>query len=88
LRIALTACRVGNLTLARDKVCWGQEISFAGYIIGDKGVFPDPKRTMDIAKFPVPTDLTTLRSFLVLVNQLGHFFTRFSTSHSIFETIA
>jgi hypothetical protein len=28
---------------------------------------------MAIAKFPVPTDLTTLRGFLGLVNQLGHF---------------
>jgi hypothetical protein len=68
LCIALTACRAGNLTLSKDKVCWGQEISFAGYIIRDKGVFPDPKRTMAIAKFPAPT-----RGFLGLVNQLGHF---------------
>jgi hypothetical protein len=73
LRIALNACRTGNLTLSRDKVCWGQEISFAGYIIRDKEVFPDPKRTLAIAKFPVPTDLTTLRGFLGLVNQLGYF---------------
>jgi hypothetical protein len=54
-------------------VCLGQEISFAVYIIWDKGVFPDPKRTMAIAKFPVPTYLTSLRGFLGLVNQLGHF---------------
>jgi hypothetical protein len=73
LCIALTACREGNLTLSRDKVCWGQEISFAGYVIGEKGVFPDPKRTMAIANFPVPTDLTSLRGFLGLINQLGHF---------------
>jgi hypothetical protein len=73
LRIALTACRAGNLTLSREKVCWGQEISCASYIIGDKGVFPDPKRTMAIANFPVPTNVTTLRGFLGLVNQLGHF---------------
>jgi hypothetical protein len=73
LRIALNACRAGNLTLSRDKICWGQEISFARYVIGDKGFFPDPKRTLGIAKFPVLTDLTSLRGFLGLVNQLGHF---------------
>jgi hypothetical protein len=73
LRIALTSCREGNLTLSREKVCWGLEISFVCYIIGDKGVFLYPKRTMAIAKFPVPTDLTSLRGFLGLVNQLGHF---------------
>jgi hypothetical protein len=35
LLMALTSCREGNLTLSREKVCWGQEISFAGYVIGD-----------------------------------------------------
>jgi hypothetical protein len=73
LRMALPSCREGNLTLSREKVSVGQEISIAGYVIGDKGVFPDPKRTMAIAKFPVPTDLISLRGFLGLVNQLGHF---------------
>jgi hypothetical protein len=51
-------------------------------------VFPDPKRTMAIAKFPVPTDLTSLRGFLGLVNQLGHFFARFGTSDSGFVAVA
>jgi hypothetical protein len=73
IHIALTACQEGNLTLSGEKVCWGQKISFAGYVIGDKGVFPDPMRTMAIAKFPVPTDLTSLRGFLGYVNQLGNF---------------
>jgi hypothetical protein len=36
-------------------------------------VFPDPKRIMANAKFPVPSDLTSLRGFLGLVNQLGYF---------------
>jgi hypothetical protein len=42
--------------------------------VGGQKVFPRPsaKRTMAIANFPVPTDLTTLRGFLGLVNQLGH----------------
>jgi hypothetical protein len=42
LLMALTSCREGNLTLSREKVFREQEISFAGYVIGDKGVFPDP----------------------------------------------
>jgi hypothetical protein len=69
LRIALTACRAENLTLSRDKVCWEQEISFAGYIIRDKGVFPDPKRTLRMAsvhKFPAKSNMPP-GSFLALV---------------------
>jgi hypothetical protein len=84
----LASCRAGNLIISQEKVCWGQEINFAGYIIGDKGVFPDPKRTMAIANFPVPTDLTNLSGFLGLVNQLGHFFTQLSTSYSGFKKVA
>jgi hypothetical protein len=42
LRIALVACRKGNLTLSKDKIKWGQKIGFAGYIISSMGVYPDP----------------------------------------------
>ena len=73
LRMALTACRAGNLTLSKNKVCWGKTVNFAGYIIAHNGVYPDPKRTAAVANFPVPTDLSALRGFLGLVNQLGHF---------------
>jgi hypothetical protein len=73
LPIALVACRKGNLTLSRDKIKWGQKIGFAGYIISNKGVYPNPARTLAIRQFPVPKDLSSLRGFLGLANQLGHF---------------
>jgi hypothetical protein len=73
LRIALVACRKGNLTLSKDKIKWGQKIGFAGYIISNTGVYPDPARTLAIRQFPVPKDLSSLRGFLGLANQLGHF---------------
>jgi hypothetical protein len=39
----------------------GQKIGFAGYIISNTGVYPDPARPLAIRQFPVPTDLSSLR---------------------------
>ena len=51
----------------------GQEISFARYVLGEGGVRPNPKRVAAIASFKSPTDISEVRSFLGLVNQLGFF---------------
>ena len=71
LAIALQCCRQHNLTLSREKMILGQEISFAGYVIGKHGVKPDPRRVKAITDFPRPVDVTGVRSFLGLCNQLG-----------------
>ena len=72
-RTTLECCRKHNLNLSLDKLKFGQEISFAGYIIGKDGVKPDPGKVHAISNFPRPKDLTELRGFLGLANQLGHF---------------
>ena len=41
--------------------------------MGIDGVEPDPDRLAAIRNFPSPTNLTTLRSFLGLANQLALF---------------
>ena len=73
LRDVLQRCKKGNLTLSRDKLRMGQELPFAGFIIGKHGVKADPKRTDAIRLFPPPKDQTGLRSFLGLAQQLGFF---------------
>ena len=50
-----------------------EEVSFAGYKVNSRGISPDPKRVEAIRGFPTPQDLTGVRSFLGLVNQLGQF---------------
>ena len=72
-RLACEAARRGNLTLSRGKVVYGPEIEFAGYIISSDGVKPDPRRLAAVTEFPRPTDVSSLRGFLGLVNQLGFF---------------
>lgn len=72
-RQVLLCCRENNLTLSREKVQMGEEISFAGYIIGANGIKADPAKLAGIQNFPAPTNISELRGFLGLVNQLGHF---------------
>ena len=72
-RLVLECARRHNLTLSRPKLEMGQSVVFAGHLISHDGVRPDPRRTDAIANFPAPTNVSELRSFLGLVNQLGVF---------------
>ena len=73
LQITLKCCRKHNLTLSKKKICIGEEIQFAGYLIGKDGVKPDPRRVEAITNFKRPLDVSQVRSFLGLANQLGFF---------------
>ena len=69
----LKRCQKHRITLAKGKTKCGNSMDFAGYILSDKGILPDPEKLEAIRDFPAPKDLTGLRGFLGLTNQLGHF---------------
>ena len=69
----LESCRKSNLTLSKSKLQLGQSVIFAGYVISQDGVKPEPRKTDAIRLFPTPTNITELRGFLGLANQLGIF---------------
>ena len=69
----LKNCREIGLTISKRKFKIHNEVSFAGYLVSSTGVKPDPAKVEAIRDFPAPKDLTSLRSFLGLANQLGHF---------------
>ena len=48
-------------------------IQYLGFIIDKEGRRPDPDKIDSIAKMPPPNDLTTLRSFLGMINYYGQF---------------
>ncbi len=73
LRAVLTRCRENGITISKKKFQVGSSVKFAGYIVSSTGVEPDPDKVLAISDFPAPKDLTGLRSFLGLANQLGHF---------------
>ena len=72
-RQILENCRRHNLTIAKKKLEAGTSITFAGYLLSEKGIEADPDKVKALASFPQPTSLTELRSFLGLANQLGNF---------------
>lgn len=73
IKTVLQRCREHGITISREKMLAGESVKFAGHIISSTGVYPDPDKTRAIADFPPPKDVTGLRSFLGLANQLGHF---------------
>lgn len=73
LGAVLDRCRQHGITLSKKKLAIGSQVSFAGYTIGSTGITPDPSKVAAIRDFPAPTDLTELRSFLGMANQLAHF---------------
>ena len=74
----LERCANINVTISRKKFAIGTEISFAGFLISDQGIKPDPQKTIAISSFPSPKSITDLRSFLGLANQLAFFLPDFS----------
>ena len=74
VKLYLTKCRENNITLNRDKFVFAKDnLKFVGYIVGKDGIMADPEKTQALKKFPTPKNLTELRSFLGLANQLGQF---------------
>ena len=66
--------RKQGITLHAKKFHLGEStIKFCGYLVGQDGIEADPDKLDAIKNFPTPSNLTDLRSFMGLVNQLGSF---------------
>ena len=70
----LERCREHNITLNPAKFVFGQEkVDYVGFKVSAQGTEADPAKLAALTEFPILTNLTELRSFFGLVNQLGHF---------------
>lgn len=70
----LQRCDRYGITLNADKFRFARnEVDFCGYSITSQGYTADFRKMKAIADFPRPQNLTDLRSFMGLVNQLGGF---------------
>ena len=74
---SVTLCE-HQVTISRKKFTIGPDISFAGFVISDQGIKPDPQKTIAIASFASPKNITDLRSFLGLAYHLAFFLPDFS----------
>jgi len=74
VRQFLLKCRENKITLSRKKFVIGVEkCSWGGFTVSGEGVAADPAKVSAISDFPRPTNITALRSFFGIVEQLGDF---------------
>ena len=74
MRTLLETCRENKITLNKAKFQFARyKAKFAGYIVSRDGVEADPDKVDAIAKFPRPENVTQMRSFMGLVQQLADF---------------
>jgi len=64
----------GGVILNKDKFQFCQkEVSFAGFCITTNEIKPVEKFINAIKDFPVPRNITDVRSWFGLINQVGHY---------------
>jgi hypothetical protein len=79
LRIVLDILKQHNLTAAHWKCSFYQkEVLFLGHIVDADGVRVDPAKVKAVKEFPVPTDVSHLRSFLGMTNYFRKFIKRYA----------
>ena len=70
----LHRCKEYGITLNPDKFNFAKdEVEYCGYHLSRKGFTPQQSKVNALVKFPSPSNLTQLKSFLGLVNHLGQF---------------
>ena len=69
-----------NLKLNAEKCMFFQkEVTFLGHLISEKGRSTDPEKIKSVKQWPIPTNISEVRSFVGLCSYLRKFIPRFST---------
>lgn len=71
--IILEHCRDLNITISPKKLELGKDITFAGHIVSQSGIRPDDSKYKAIVEFLTPSNVSQVRLFLGLANQLTAF---------------
>ncbi|XP_064116655.1 uncharacterized protein K02A2.6-like [Macrobrachium nipponense] len=70
----LTRCRQYGITLNKEKfTVAAPKVNFCGYVLSSDGIAADPDKVSAIRDFPTPSNVTDVRLFMGLVNQLADF---------------
>ncbi len=74
LHAVLEKAQKAGITLNMDKCeLTRHTVRFLGHVISADGVKPDPEKTRAVQEMDAPKNVSELRSFLGMVNQLGRF---------------
>ena len=75
----MSRLRAGALKLKVKKCTFcAPEVKYLGHIVSKDGLHPDESKVIAVLNFPVPQDLTQLRSFLGLIGYYRRFVQDFS----------
>ena len=81
LREVLKICDEYNICLSKKKMEVGEDVHFAGFMVGVAGCRPDPGKIIALKNFKTPTTATEMRSFLGAVNQMSCWWPDLSLIH-------
>ena len=73
IRQVLVRCREINLIVSAKKLQVGTSVKFAGHMVSSDGIMPDPGMLSAISDFPRPANISEVRSFLGMANQIASF---------------
>ncbi|KZS04174.1 Uncharacterized protein APZ42_032919 [Daphnia magna] len=74
LRLLFQTASDNNVSFNRKKTVFAtHSVVFAGYVVSENGFCPNPELTRAIREFPRPGNITDLRSFFGLCQQVGNF---------------
>ena len=74
LEIVLSKLKAAGVTLNSEKCQFAkQSIKFLGHIISQQGIKPDPTKIRAITEMSPPNNVSAVRRFMGMVNQLGKF---------------
>ena len=74
LRAVLQRLSTLGMTLNSSKCMFAQSsVNFLGHVIDSQGIHPDPNKVSVIKHFGTPTNVSDVRRFLGMVNQLSKF---------------
>ena len=71
LKLVLQKMKVAGVTL--NEKCSQDSVKFLGHMISKEGIQMDPEKVQAISTFPGPANISELRRFLRMVNQVGKF---------------
>ena len=81
LRLLFRTAQDHNVSFNRAKTVYASSTgTFAGYIVSADGFHPNPNLTQAIREFPCPKNITDLRSFFGLCQQVGNFSSKIAAS--------
>ena len=86
LSAVLKRLEAAGVTLNSEKCEFAKHrVKFLGHLIDQEGIQADPDKTSAVLRMEAPSNITELRRFLGMVNQLGKFSPHVSAAERTIE---